>query len=116
MHLHGHNFNILAEGVGEWDGILEHPYDTQRRDVQLLPPGTPDKPGYIVIQYDTDNPGVWPLHCHAAWHLSNGLYVNLMEQTPSIKNKKLPNLIGQTCRDWGAYTEDYTVLQIDSGV
>ena len=26
--------------------------------------------GHIVLQYEADNPGVWPFHCHIAWHLS----------------------------------------------
>ena len=49
------------------------PTNPQRRDVQLLRPE-----GYLVLQFETDNPGVWPLHCHIAWHVSGGLYVNVM--------------------------------------
>ena len=59
MHLHGHNFNVLAEGVGQWDGQVKHIWNTQRRDVQQLQGGTKDNPGYLVVQYFTDNPGVW---------------------------------------------------------
>jgi FtsP/CotA-like multicopper oxidase with cupredoxin domain len=66
MHLHGHNFWVLAEGLGPWDGTVTNPQNPQRRDVQLLQ-GTPDSPGYLVIQIDADNPGVWPLHCHISW-------------------------------------------------
>ena len=100
MHLHGHNFNVLAEGTGAWDGkTIVHIQNTQRRDVQLLQPN-----GYLVIQYNTDNPGVWPLHCHIAWHVSGGLYINAMEQTPSIKNYQVPSTVAQTCRDWADYS------------
>lgn len=38
-----------------------------RRDVVLLPAG-----GYIAIAFKPDNPGVWLLHCHIAWHASAG--------------------------------------------
>ena len=66
MHLHGHNMYILHEGDGFWDGkSITNPQNPQRRDVQMLRPG-----GHIVAQYDADNPGVWPFHCHIAWHLS----------------------------------------------
>ena len=64
---------VLAEGPGTWDGTVTNPQNPQRRDVQLL-----QKEGYIVVQIDADNPGVWPFHCHIAWHVSGGLYVNIM--------------------------------------
>lgn len=38
-----------------------------RRDVVLVPAG-----GYIAIAFKPDNPGVWLLHCHIAWHASAG--------------------------------------------
>ena len=66
MHLHGHNMYILHDGDGPWDGhTLTNPHNPQRRDVQMLRPS-----GHLVIQYDADNAGVWPFHCHIAWHLS----------------------------------------------
>ncbi|KAI4169291.1 MAG: hypothetical protein LQ343_005789 [Gyalolechia ehrenbergii] len=111
MHLHGHNFFVLAEGVGTWDGkITNYPY-TQRRDVQIV-----QAQGYLVIQYDTDNPGVWPFHCHIAWHVSGGLYVNLMEHPDQIRQKVVPQTLAQTCRDWSEYSGHNIVEQIDSGL
>ena len=66
MHLHGHNMYILHEGEGFYDGqSFINPENPQRRDTQMLRPN-----GHIVVQYDADNPGVWPFHCHIAWHLS----------------------------------------------
>lgn len=64
---------VLSEGLGEWDGSVEDANNPQRRDVQLLQPG-----GYMVVQIDAANPGVWPFHCHIAWHVSGGLYVNIL--------------------------------------
>ena len=116
MHLHGHNFNVLAEGVGQWDGNVKHIFNTQRRDVQILQGGSKDAPGYLVIQYFTDNPGVWPLHCHIAWHVSGGLYVNVMEQTEKIKQKTIPSVVGETCRQWYEYSNHEVVAEIDSGL
>lgn len=77
MHLHGHNFYVVAEGVGTWNGSVDSG-NVQRRDVQLLQPSDSTGPGYLVVEFVTDNPGVWPLHCHIAWHVSSGLYVNIM--------------------------------------
>ncbi|MCJ1231801.1 hypothetical protein MMC12_008480, partial [Toensbergia leucococca] len=116
MHLHGHNFNVLAEGTGTWDGTVVHASNTQRRDVQLLQPGTPGDPGYLVIQYNTDNPGVWPFHCHIAWHVSGGLYINTMERPDLINELQIPLVMAQTCRDWATYSGHNVVEEIDSGL
>jgi FtsP/CotA-like multicopper oxidase with cupredoxin domain len=45
-----------------WDGTITNPQNPTRRDVHMLLPYE-----YIVIQWNQDNPGVWPLHCHIAW-------------------------------------------------
>ncbi|TVY68778.1 oxidoreductase ptaK [Lachnellula suecica] len=113
MHLHGHNMEILHQGTGNWDGVtITNPNNPQRRDVQLVPPG-----GHFVFQYNTDNPGVWPFHCHIIWHVSGGLYANLLEQPASIANDvPIPMVMGQTCRNWATYTNTDVVDQIDSGV
>ena len=42
-----------------WDGSIVNPSNPQRRDVQMLLPGQ-----YIVVQWNQDNPGTWPFHCH----------------------------------------------------
>ncbi|KAK4160889.1 Cupredoxin [Cladorrhinum sp. PSN259] len=103
MHLHGHDFWVVAEGVGKWDGVakLKNP---MRRDTHILRPGDRSiGPGYVVIDFVTDNPGVWPLHCHLAWHVSAGLYVNILERPDDIAKMKIPNSLDRTCRDWKAY-------------
>lgn len=55
MHLHGHNMQILGEGIGPWGSWrpLTNLQNPQRRDVQMLRPY-----GYMVWQIDADNPGV----------------------------------------------------------
>jgi FtsP/CotA-like multicopper oxidase with cupredoxin domain len=79
MHMHGHNFFVLSEGLGDWDGTtIVNPTNPQRRDVQMIQPGSPTAPSHLVIEINADNPGVWPFHCHIAWHVSAGLYVNII--------------------------------------
>lgn len=83
MHIHGHNMYLLSEGVGEWDGSVVRPSNPTRRDVQQLRPAAFNKDGsitstHMVFQIDADNPGMWPFHCHIAWHVSGGLYINLL--------------------------------------
>lgn len=116
MHLHGHNFWVVAEGLGEWDGSvnLKNP---MRRDTHVLQPGHQDVgPGYMVLDFVTDNPGVWPLHCHLAWHVSAGLYVNLLERPDDIAQMDVPSSVYQTCKDWAGYRGEDIVPEIDAGV
>jgi len=111
MHMHGHNMFVLAEGTGTWDGTVVNPSNPQRRDVQLLQGN-----GYLVFQLNADNPGVWPFHCHIAWHVSGGLYLNVLERPADIKNLQIPSTLAQSCRDWATYTGTHVVDQIDSGL
>jgi len=61
IHLHGHDFSILAQGSGTFTpgttpiNLVNPP----RRDVALMPGG-----GYLVMGWLTDNPGNWLMHCH----------------------------------------------------
>jgi FtsP/CotA-like multicopper oxidase with cupredoxin domain len=65
MHLHGHEFQILAEGFGSWDGTITNPSNPMRRDVQFLQPAAPDNTrSYTVLQVTLDNPTINIFHCH----------------------------------------------------
>ena len=116
MHLHGHNFFVLAQGTGDWDGRITNVNNPQRRDVQLLPGGSSTSPGYIVLQWNQDNPGTWPFHCHIAWHVSTGLYISVLERPADIAKRHIPSTMAQTCRDWAHFTGRKPVDQIDSGL
>ncbi|KAF7929387.1 uncharacterized protein EAE98_005305 [Botrytis deweyae] len=112
MHLHGHNMQILHEGDGDWDGVtITRQANPQRRDVQLVRAN-----GHLVWQITTDNPGVWPFHCHIAWHVSGGLYANILERPDDIKNDAIVNSVQQTCTQWDAYSSTAVVDEIDSGL
>ena len=95
--------------------------------------GTPDLPSYVVLEWNADNPGVWPLHCHVVIHVSAGLYINVMvksfqvlgkrslffqpqERPDLIKEREIPSVMAQTCRDWAQYSGHNVVDQIDSGL
>ena len=116
MHLHGHNFWVLSEGKGLWNGNITRPDNPQRRDTQLIQGGTVANPSHLVIEVNTDNPGVWPLHCHIAWHVSAGLYITIIERPADIMEGNVPSTLAQTCTDWDAYTNRAVVDQIDSGL
>ncbi|MFI5343338.1 MAG: multicopper oxidase family protein [Chlamydiales bacterium] len=60
MHLHGHVFQVKAIDEKQFEGAL--------RDTVLVTPHST-----LTIQFDANNPGVWPLHCHLLYHLEAGM-------------------------------------------
>jgi iron transport multicopper oxidase len=84
MHLHGHSFQVIARGIGTWDGSESSlPKYPVVRDVVTTPPS-----GYLVIRFKADNPGVWMYHCHMVFHLAAGMTVTLIE-SPDILQRTL---------------------------
>lgn len=60
MHLHGHHFQVTAINGKGISGAV--------RDTVLLPPMA-----QVTIEFDADNPGRWPLHCHHLYHMATGM-------------------------------------------
>ena len=119
MHLHGHNVFQLASGSGLWNGSVQYGVDDQiRRDVVLLDfSREAGVPGYLVTQHFQDNPGIWPFHCHIAWHLSSGFNILMFEQPEEIMGLKFPDVpLTQTCCDWITYTNETASGQLDAGI
>jgi FtsP/CotA-like multicopper oxidase with cupredoxin domain len=112
MHLHGFDMYVLKEGPGAWDGSIVRQTNPQRRDVIQVRGN-----GHVVIQFDAaSNPGVWPFHCHIAWHVSAGLLTQFLTNPVSVERMKVPNTVAETCRQWGAWTNTNIPEQIDSGL
>ncbi len=70
VHLHGHDFWVLASGTGTFDAdtVTFQTTNGPRRDVAMLPAS-----GYLVVAYYTDNPGVIPLI--PSWNLNTPLTI-----------------------------------------
>lgn len=120
LHIHGHNFQVLAEGFGPWNGSVTNPSNPQRRDVQQNWGGASVVPGvdtaYTVFQWTQDNPGVWPFHCHIAWHLSAGMNILLGEKLEDVATMTPPQSVTDNCNAWGTYTNGIVVDQLDDGM
>ena len=116
FHIHGHDFFVLGTGSGTYSAShfsslnFNNPV---RRDVATLPAS-----GYLVIAFKTDNPGAWLLHCHIAWHVSEGLSIQFLE-VPSAIPALYPVTSAQmnTCANWKKYIAGGPVYaQTDSGL
>lgn len=60
MHLHGHHFQVVGINGRQFGGAV--------RDTILLTPMAE-----VVVEFDTLNPGRWPLHCHHLYHMATGM-------------------------------------------
>lgn len=59
MHLHGHTFQVGGTGPQQVG---------PRKDTVLVPPMQT-----VGVDFDTDNPGRWIVHCHNDYHLGAGM-------------------------------------------
>lgn len=120
MHLHGHNFQILSDGWGEWDGTVVRASNPQRRDTALMRPARETTPSWLVLQWTANNPGLWALHCHIAFHLSAGLYMTVLEGAEELardlKYAQISSATALTCPQWNAWAYRNVVDTIDDGV
>lgn len=63
MHLHGHQFKVVAE-----DGNELPPAQQRIRNTITLNPGET-----YDVEFTADNPGVWAFHCHELHHAGSGM-------------------------------------------
>jgi iron transport multicopper oxidase len=80
MHLHGHVFQVVATGLGSWNGDEGSlPNVPLKRDGFVVPAF-----GYAVIRFKADNPGVWFFHCHIDFHLVGGMAATIIESADQL--------------------------------
>ena len=95
IHLHGHDFYILASGSGTFnDSIALQTTNPPRRDVAMLPSA-----GYLVLAFQADNPGIWLMHCHIGWHTSEGFALQFVERYDEIAALVDEGLLATSAKD-----------------
>ena len=80
IHLHGHDFVVLAQGSGTYTGDVTTLATPPKRDTAMLPEN-----GYLVIAFKTDNPSAWLMYCHIGWHTEEG-FIQFVERYSEIKS------------------------------
>ncbi|MCJ1236200.1 hypothetical protein MMC14_004178 [Varicellaria rhodocarpa] len=113
IHLHGHDFSILASGNGTYASAaptlnLNNP---TRRDTATLP-----ITGYLVLAFYTDNPGAWLMHCHIGWHVEMGFAIQWLERYDEIKPLVDYETLKNTCSAWDTHRSSNDVVEDNSGV
>ncbi|KAH8811565.1 multicopper like protein, partial [Xylogone sp. PMI_703] len=90
FHLHGQHFYIVADsahGAYDWSGYPDNlnTDNPLRRDTLTL-----DAYGWAMIRFRADNPGLWPFHCHIAWHMEAGLLMQIQMRNDLMKDWTIP--------------------------
>jgi FtsP/CotA-like multicopper oxidase with cupredoxin domain len=106
IHLHGHDFYVLdSQANAQWSGDLSRLKTDNpiRRDTHSLPAG-----GYLVLAFESDNPGAWLMHCHIPFHIAAGLGVQFLERKSEIVGS-IGSLgpMNEGCKNWQSYHEEY---------
>nr|AGO59042.1 PtaE [Pestalotiopsis fici] len=120
FHLHGHDFLILAQGLGKFTSDIQPNLDNPpRRDTVDVEPL-----GYVWIAFQIDNPGAWLFHCHIAFHSSDGIAIQFLEQPSKLKPiMEEAGVLGDfadRCNKWDDWYQavniPHNATQADSGV
>ena len=103
FHMHGHTFWIIGEGNSNNITDIPNHYNLVnpvKRDTVSVWPCFTDAagnsiPGYVVLRFVADNPGVWFFHCHMDWHLAMGLAMVLVEAPDVLRDQY--TIVPQCC-------------------
>ena len=109
FHLHGHQFYVLTPSLTgyppsaedlprflEETGALRNPL---RRDTVTV-----GEYQWVVIRVVLDNPGIWALHCHNAWHTEAGLVMQLLVREEEVRKGTLSQAEREMCTKKGVET------------
>lgn len=97
FHLHGHRFWIMAtsdQQYFDWSSYSSiNTTNPIRRDTLTI-----DAYGWALIRFRSDNPGLWALHCHIAWHVEAGLLMQFQARNDIMKDWTLPESVTDLCK------------------
>lgn len=89
MHLHGHDFFVLAQGHGNFDAARDaksyNLVDPPMKNTVLVP-----RLGWAVIRFVADNPGAWFMHCHFEFHIAMGMAAVFEVENGTTPDTTLP--------------------------
>ena len=109
MHLHGHKFWVLAQGHGAFPGYEAFGWNPEGKGVlEGSPKGKMDNLirrdvataegfGWLVLRFVADNPGIWALHCHMAWHSEAGLVMQFLSRVDEVAKWEIPQANLRLC-------------------
>ncbi|KAI9727714.1 MAG: hypothetical protein M1828_005942 [Chrysothrix sp. TS-e1954] len=110
IHLHGHDFFVIGSDVGPYNEATAklNWANPTRRDTASLPAS-----GWLALAWRSNNPGTWLMHCHIAFHISEGFGIDYLEAVDQMKLSDEAQY-QKTCQNWQKYqTADLYHYQLD---
>ncbi|EKM52894.1 uncharacterized protein PHACADRAFT_149824 [Phanerochaete carnosa HHB-10118-sp] len=92
FHLHGHTPYIMGSGTGKYNGTGLNTVNPITRDTYIVPSS-----GWLLVRFVTDNPGIWTVHCHIAWHMAAGLLMQFNSLPSKSAEFDIPQDILRQC-------------------
>ncbi|GAA0171152.1 oxidase [Lithospermum erythrorhizon] len=90
MHLHGHSFYVVGEGLGNFNKTTD-PLRYNLVDPPYMNTFVVPRSGWAAIRFIANNPGVWLLHCHFERHITWGMeMVFIVKNGPGSSETILP--------------------------
>lgn len=77
-----------------------------RRDTFTVPAES-----HVVVRFRADNPGIWVMHCHVAWHLEAGMLVSFLERPADLRR-----LVGEMDAETRGLSESFCPKRAGRGV
>ncbi|KAL1847420.1 hypothetical protein Plec18167_005191 [Paecilomyces lecythidis] len=111
LHLHGHDFYVLDQGTGTYNASNITLANPPRRDTAMLPAS-----GYLLLAFQTDNPGAWLMHCHIGWHTEEGFALQILEQYSAAREIIDYDILEGNCKTWDSYYNTNSLKEDDSGI
>ncbi|KAJ8303182.1 hypothetical protein KUTeg_019578 [Tegillarca granosa] len=113
MHLHGHNFRVVAmeklnESVSvEYVKMLDQMGMIRRKLTRAVRKDTVTVPdgGFTILRFQATNPGFWLFHCHIAFHMEMGMGMLFQVGEPEDMVKTPKNF--PRCGDFTPETESH---------
>ncbi|KAF2010981.1 multicopper oxidase [Aaosphaeria arxii CBS 175.79] len=106
IHLHGHDFFVLDHAANaNWTGDISRLKmdNPVRRDTATLPAR-----GYLVLAFESDNPGAWLMHCHIPFHVSAGFGLQFLERVDEIPGiLKHTEIFEDQCASWKDFQTEF---------
>jgi hypothetical protein len=109
IYLHGHDFKVLAQLKCVFPpDISPNLEDPAKRDVIDIVTG-----GWAWIAFQINNPGAWVMHCHLAFHASDGLVLQFIEQPGKTKGlAEKAGVLGGVGNQCDAWKDRYNTVDV----
>lgn len=80
-------------------------------------PGNRGQGGYLVVAFQSDNPGAWLMHCHIGWHAAMGFALQIIENLEGIaETVDDGEQLNGLCSSWASYATETNFVVGDAGI